>query len=129
WRQLQRWQIPESRVPAGSVVLFRQPTAFEQNGRYAAGAVLIFSGQFLLILALLVQGLRRRLAEAESRKSKERYRSVVDTQSELICRFDQDTTLTFVNDAYCRFRNATREELLGTKFIDLVPLSARDAVL
>jgi PAS domain S-box-containing protein len=129
WRQLQRWQIPESRVPAGSVVLFRQPTLFEQNGRYAAGAVLVFSAQFLLILALLVQGLRRRLAEAESRKSKERYRSVVDTQSELICRFNPDTTLTFVNDAFCRFRNATRDELLGTKFIDLIPVSARDAVL
>ena len=129
WRQLQRWQIPESRVPAGSVVLFRQPTAFEQNGRYAAGALLVFSAQFVLILALLVQGLRRRLAEAESRKSKERYRSVVDTQSELICRFLPDTTLTFVNDAFCRFRNATRDELLGTKFFARVPESARDTVI
>jgi PAS domain S-box-containing protein len=126
WRQLQRWQIPESRVPSGSVVLFRQPTLFEQNRQYVAVSLLIFLAQFGLILALLAQRSQRRLAEDESRKTKERYRSVVDTQSEFICRFLQDTTLTFVNDAYCRFRHATRDQLLGTKFIDLIPEPARD---
>jgi PAS domain S-box-containing protein len=129
WRQLQRWKIPEARVPSGTVMLFRQPSFFEQNGRYAGGTLLIFSAQFALILALLFQRLRRRLAEQESRTSKERYRSVVDTQSELICRFLPDTTLTFVNDAYCRFRNAERDELLGTKFIGLIPEPARGPVL
>jgi len=126
WRQLQRWQIPEARVPSGSVVLFRQATLFEQNRRYVVGSLVIFLAQFGLILALLVHRSRRRLAEAELRKSKERYRSVVDTQHEFICRFLPDTTLTFVNDAYCRFRHATRDELLGTKFIDVIPEPARD---
>lgn len=129
WRQLQRWQIPESRVPTGSVVLFRQPSFLAQNGRYAAGALLLVLAQSALIVALLVQALRRRAAEEESRQSNERYRSVVDTQSELICRFLPDTTLTFVNDAYCRFRNATRGELLGTKLITQIPEPARNTVL
>jgi PAS domain S-box-containing protein len=126
WRQLQRWRIPEARVPSGTAVLFRQSTRFEQNWRYVAVFLLIFLAQFCLILALLVHRSRRRLAEEESRKSEERYRSVVDTQSEFIRRFLLDTTLTFVNDAYCRFRRATRNELLGTKFIDLIPEPARD---
>lgn len=129
WRQLQRWQIPEARVPSGSVVLFRQATLFEQNWRYVAGSLLIFLAQFGLILALLVHRARRRLAEEESRKSEERYRSVVETQSEFIRRFLPDTTLTFVNDAYCRFRHATQGELLGTKFIDVIPEPAREGTL
>ena len=129
WRQLQRWRIPEARVPSGTAVMFRQSTRFEQNWRYVAGSLLIFLAQFGLILALLVHRSRRRLAEEESRKSEERYRSVVDTQSEFIRRFLPDTTLTFVNDAYCRFRNATRDELLGTKFIDLIPEPARGDTL
>ena len=53
-------------------------------------------------MGLLVQGVRRRHAEAESKKSEDRYRSVLETQSDLICRFLPDTTLTFVNDAYRR---------------------------
>jgi len=128
-RQLQRWRIPEARVPSGTAVLFRQSTRFEQNWRYVAGFLLIFLAQFSLILALLVQRSRRRLAEEESRKSEQRYRSVVDTQSEFIRRFLPDTTLTFVNDAYCRFRRATPDELLGTKFIDVVPEPARQDTL
>ena len=48
----------------------------------------------------------RRIAE-----QRERYRSVVDAQSDLICRFLPDSTLTFVNDAYCRFWNRPRKEL------------------
>jgi len=34
-----------------------------------------------------------------------------------------------VNDAYCRFWNQSREDLLSTKFIQLIPVSARQSVL
>ena len=47
WRQLQRWNISESRLPPGSQVLFREPTAWEryswQIGLIAA-VVLIQAG-------------------------------------------------------------------------------------
>ena len=33
--------------------------------------------------------------------------------------------MTFVNEAYCRYFGATREELLGQKFFDLLPPEAR----
>jgi PAS domain S-box-containing protein len=128
WRQLRRWRIPESRVPAGSVVLFRPQSFFELHRRYVVGGLLIFTAQLVLIVGLLVQRARRRLAEEESRKIENRYRSVVDTQRELICRCLPDTTLTFVNDAYCRFSNKSCDELLGTKFIERVPTWAREQV-
>src|SRR5262245_66654818 len=57
----------------------------------------------------------------------ERYRSVVKNQTELICRYVPDTTLTFVNDAYCRYFGKTQEELINTKFLDLIPEPAREA--
>ena len=31
WRELQRWKLDESRLPAGSTVLFRRPTLWEQH--------------------------------------------------------------------------------------------------
>ena len=129
WRQLQRWQIAESRLPRGSSILFRPQSFFEQHREYVAGGLIIFIAQLALIGSLLIQRARRRRAEEDTQASEARYRSVVDTQSELICRFLPDSTLTFVNDAYCRFWHKNRDELVGHKFIELIPPSARETVL
>ncbi len=45
----------------------------------------------------------RKQLEEQIIESKQMYQSVVDTQPEMIARYLADTTLTFVNDAYCRF--------------------------
>ena len=76
---------------------------------------------------IFAQALARKEMERALRQSEQRYRSVVEDQSDLICRYLPDTTLTFVNDAYCRFWRKTREELIGTKFLDLIPEPARAA--
>jgi PAS domain S-box-containing protein len=70
-----------------------------------------------------------RLREQDLRNSEERYREVVESQTDLICRFREDTTLTFVNEAYCRFFHRTREQLIGRKFLELVPEGSRSAAL
>jgi PAS domain S-box-containing protein len=54
---------------------------------------------------------------------------VVESQTDLVCRYLEDTTLSFVNDAYCRCFNRTRQELIGVKFLELIPAAARDKVL
>jgi len=69
WRELQRWGIPESRLPAGSVVRYRGPTLWhEYRGTVlsAAGALII---QSLLIVGLLYQRRARQRAEADSRRN------------------------------------------------------------
>jgi len=60
--------------------------------------------------------------------SEQRYRDVVDMQTDMVCRFTADGTLTFVNDAYCEFFQRSADVLIGQRFIDLVPESERDLV-
>jgi PAS domain S-box-containing protein len=129
WRQLRRWGIREAQLPPGSRVLFRAPTFWEQYGRYAIATLAVIAGQLFLIVGLLLQRRYRKRAEDRLRQSEMRYRNVVETQTELICRFLPDTTLTFVNDAYCRFFGQPREALIGRKFLEFVPPKERSVVL
>ncbi|MEM7625782.1 MAG: PAS domain S-box protein [Planctomycetota bacterium] len=57
------------------------------------------------------------------------YRMVVEDQTEMICRFLPDTTLTFVNRAYCVYFERTAEALLHRPFLDLVPAEAHAPIL
>lgn len=83
WRQLQRWGILESRVPAGAVVHFREPRLWDRYGDYIIAAAVALLAQFALIVGLVVQRALRRKAEAqildkqdELRRSYERIRSL-----------------------------------------------------
>ncbi|HET7093501.1 MAG TPA: PAS domain S-box protein, partial [Thermomicrobiales bacterium] len=67
----------------------------------------------------------RKAAAAALRQSEARYRAVVESQTELVCRYLPDSTLTFVNDAYCRFIGRSRDELIGRPFLSLVPDETR----
>ncbi len=59
-------------------------------------------------------------AEAALKESEARYRAIVEDQTELICRFKPDGTLTFVNDAYCRYFSKQREALIGNVFVPMI---------
>jgi PAS domain S-box-containing protein len=59
----------------------------------------------------------RKRAEEALRESEERYRAVVESQTEFIDRWRPDGTLTFVNEACCRYYGKPREELIGHKWM------------
>ena len=66
WRQLQRWGISENRLPVGSEIRFRSPTAWEQ---YRWQIMLISAAlvlQSLMIGVLFYEHRRRRQAEVEA---------------------------------------------------------------
>ncbi len=62
------------------------------------------------------QAVRRSTAERALRESEERFRNVVEDQTELISRFRPDGILLFVNDAFCRYFGVLREHILGRRF-------------
>lgn len=61
-------------------------------------------------------------------QSEQRFRAIVEDQTELICRFLPDRVLTFVNQAFCRFFGQQREALLGFPFQPDLLETERDKV-
>ena len=88
---------------------------------------LMLIGSYIGILAttnmlLAAAAAERRQAERAMAESEKRLRAVVEDQTDLICRFKPDGTLTFVNSAYCCFHGKPKEELLGTNFLQTLPV-------
>lgn len=59
--------------------------------------------------------------EQEIKNSEQRYRSVVETQNEYICRYTPDGTHIFTNEAYCRLFGKKCVNILGTKLSLKIP--------
>jgi signal transduction histidine kinase len=66
WRELKRWNISESRLPAGSEVHFREPGLWEQYRPQVTAAVAALLLQAVIISWLLVERRRRYFAQAEA---------------------------------------------------------------
>ena len=70
--------------------------------------------------ALILDITEQKHAEEALRAGEERYRAIVEDQAELICRYMVDGTITFVNQACCRYFDIDRDAMLGRTFLLLI---------
>ena len=103
WRQLQRWHIPESAVPPGSIVLYRKPTLWQSYRKYSLAAIVLIVALALLIIGLLWQRARKRKAEAGLLESEERFRVMANTTPSLVWMCDPHGKITYLNERRLAF--------------------------
>src|SRR6185436_14040237 len=68
WRQLQRWGIDESKLPAGSIVLHKELSAWEFYKWQIIGDIPLCLLEALLIVVMLINRAKRRQAQRESQR-------------------------------------------------------------
>jgi signal transduction histidine kinase/ABC-type uncharacterized transport system substrate-binding protein len=66
WRELQRWNISEKRLPPGSAVQFRPPGVWEQYRPQIAAGLATLILQAAIISWLIIERRRRHVAETEA---------------------------------------------------------------
>jgi signal transduction histidine kinase len=63
WRQLQRWGVSEKSLPAGTAVLFRPPSLWDQYKWFIVAGSAAIVVQLLLIIVLLIEMRRRKKSD------------------------------------------------------------------
>lgn len=68
----------------------------------------------------------RKMAELALQESEEKYRILVENQTDLVVKIDVDGNFLYVSPSYCRMFGKTENELLGNTFMPLVHEDDRD---
>jgi len=92
------------------------------------GSALIDIGGRRCVLSSVLDITDRTIAEEKARDREERYRAIVESQVEMVCRFRADGEILFVNAAYATARGVTADQLIGSNFWAFVDASDRPAV-
>jgi PAS domain S-box-containing protein len=125
-RQLIRWKIPESALPAGSLVLYRQPNPWESYRYYITAALLLGVVETLLVLGLLWQRATKRRAEESLRDARSRHAAIVESSDDAIVSKNLAGIIMSWNAGAQRVFGYLEAEVIGKPITMLIPQELLD---
>ena len=102
WRELKRWQIPESAITTGSIIQNKPPTMWEQYKLIILTTLFFVVVQTFLIIVLVVQLRRKKIAEIALQKAEEKYRRIFEGALEGIFETSLQGEILTANPALAR---------------------------
>lgn len=103
WRQLQRWKIPESALPDGTLILYRQPSLWGNYRGYIVAAVALILLQAAMIAIVLLQRVKGRRSAAKLQESEKRFRVMAETTPSLIWMSNRRGEIIYLNEKRISF--------------------------
>ena len=129
----QFWKLDQAVLDAGQPVINYEEPGLDADGNLVS----ILTSKIPLrddkgkVIGLVGIGrdiTERKQTEEALRQSQNRYRTLIETQTEFIVRWKQDGTRTFANEAYCRYFELTPEQAVSSGFIPLIHEQDRPGV-
>ena len=127
-RAMQRWNLPESNLPAGTTVLFKKASIWEQHRNLVLAAVLAFALQSLFAVALLIQRRRKQQAERLLKASEKRMTFAAASANLGLWQFDLKTNELWATE-HCRSLFGLSHEQPLTRDIVLSTIHPEDRKL
>jgi PAS domain S-box-containing protein len=128
WRQLRRWGLDEKRLPAGTVVRFREPSVWQSYKWYIVGGSSLILLEAFLILGLLWQRARRRVTNRalEHRTMESQAREVllkifVKNVPAGVAMLDRDMRYLQVSDRWCVDYGVDASQISGRSHYEVFP--------
>jgi PAS domain S-box-containing protein len=113
-RAMQRWNLRESNLPAGTALLFKKPSIWDQHRNFALTALFAFALQTAVAGALLIQVHRRQRAEGLLKESEERMTFTAASVNVGLWQFDRETDALWATE-HCRALFGLRRDMPLTR--------------
>jgi PAS domain S-box-containing protein len=121
WRQMQRWDLPAANLPDDTIVLFREPSLWEEHRDVMLVLLAAFTLQTGIVVVLLLQVRRRRKAERSLLQSEERMAYVAASANVGLWQYDHlKGTLWATGHCRSMFGIPTSAELSADSFLQAV---------
>ena len=128
----QKWRDVHQRSLAGEVLSAEEDPYYRQDGsvdwtRWECRPWYESDGSIggIIIYTEVIND--RKKIEEELRESEEKYRLLIENQTDLVVKVDIDGKFQFISPSYCEMFGMTNEELLGKKFMPYVHEDDREA--
>jgi signal transduction histidine kinase len=116
WRQLKHWGISEDKLPAGSIVRYKEFSIWDKYRWHIIGILSFSLLEFLLIIGLLTQGKRRYRAELTMKKSEAKFASIFKSIPLPVFLLDKDGHILEFSHAAHEFATSSIREMKGLGF-------------
>lgn len=97
--------------------------------RLSANVVKDNKGMPICLMASFIDMSEQKLTENALRESENRYREIVEGQTEFVVRYKPGGIITFVNDTLCQYTKMKREDLLGRSYYPFMHPDDRDTFI
>lgn len=115
YRQMEKWNIRQDRLPADSMVMYKSPSFFEEYRQIVISTLIAFIILISVITALIVSILRRQKAESSLRASEKRYRTLIEQMPDMIWHKDVNSNYVSCNSNYANVLGITVETINGRR--------------
>jgi PAS domain S-box-containing protein len=120
WLQLKRWGFRESALPAGAMILNKSVSPWERYKFYISATVAFCLLETVLIIFLIAQRHRKKVAEELLRRKSEELDQFFNVSQDLLCIANTDGYFLRLNPAWEKVFGYAREELMAKRFLDFV---------
>ncbi len=119
WKQLKRWGLDESALPAGSIVLNKPVSFWDQYKIVILGTLIFILLESVLLIVLFIQIRRKKVAELSLKKAEEKYRGIFEGALEGIFESSPEGKLLTANTALAKMLGYDSPEELTSSIQDL----------
>ncbi len=119
YRQLQKWGIPESSLPEGSLIIHKPISFYQSHKKWVWSGLILFLLMGVVILLMAANIRIKNKAQKALQASERKYRTLFDDSQDAIFVANKDSAFLDVNYATLDLLGRSREEIQDLKLWDV----------